>query len=119
MLTESQAKPSCPCAICRLAAWFQVRSKRLALAAARQVAHVQPIPASLLIAHIPDGSGRHWTAITRIWRKGEARHCRLCPRDKCMVRPDEGVCLVVGPQFVPESECAMHAYGSAAERGLI
>lgn len=55
-----------------------------------------PLPASMLVAHVEGPDGGDWTAVARSWRPGDARRCRRCPAG-CTVSEDGTVCLIVYP----------------------
>lgn len=60
------------------------------------------------------------TAITRVWRPGEAARCKLCPRGDC--RADEtgglGVCLVMVDRSVSDQEARLYSTRDRVRLGL-
>jgi hypothetical protein len=65
----------------------------------------QPQPLLIFIAPTPGGG----TTVTRVWRRGAPRQCRLCPRGLCGAAPlgAHAVCLVVFDRRVEDSEAAL------------
>lgn len=70
---------------------------------------LQPEPLQALVGHMPTGDGTV-TAVTRVWRSGDTRRCRLC--DHCTADHERDVCQVLVDSFVStESGAALSTRG--------
>jgi hypothetical protein len=66
---------------------------------------LQPRPIDLLVLHESGPEGPS-TRIARLWAKGDAARCRLCPKHLCRVSP-HGMCMVKVPCNVPDHLAAL------------
>ncbi|WP_165251265.1 hypothetical protein [Paludisphaera soli] len=71
-----------------------------------------PRPKFTRVATLAGPDGEPLSFITRIWRKGAARRCTLCPTCNRQSLAIFSMCVVVTPGFVDDEEAAMHAFQS-------
>jgi hypothetical protein len=53
------------------------------------------------------------TAITRVWKPGDTRLCRLCPRGCCCADHALGVCQIMTDNVVSNEEAPLYRSGSS------
>ncbi|MDG3002252.1 hypothetical protein [Paludisphaera mucosa] len=70
----------------------------------------EPRPRLTKVSTFAGADGEPFSFITRIWRKGAARRCTLCPECNRQSLAIFSMCAVVTPGFISDEDAEMHRF---------